>query len=156
MPVAAVAAVVGAAAMTAGTIGSIKQQKKANKLLKQQYKFERQMATNRAAKERRDLIRAGRLTAATMAQTAANSGGAELSSVALGAMGSIRSQINANLSFLDTNQKLADQAGLAASKAASAQRTAAMWGDVTAVGKQVFNLAGGKDAIGTLFQRSGG
>lgn len=147
MPVAAVAAVVAAGAMVVGTVGSMKQQAKANKLLKQQYKFERQMATNRSAKERRDLIRAGRLTSASLAQTAANSGGAELSSVALGAMGSIRSQINSNLSFLDTNQKLADQAGLAASKAASAQRTAAMWGDVTALGKQVFSMAGGVDAL---------
>lgn len=147
MPIAAVAAVVGAAAAVAGTVGTLKNQKKANKMQKQQYQFERQLANNRAGRERRDAVRAGRLATATVRQAAANSGGADMSSVALGAMGSIQSQINSNLSFLDTGQKLADRAGLAGSRANQAINRAQMWQGVTDLGKTIFSAAGGTGAI---------
>lgn len=155
MPIGVVAAVAGAVATTVGTVASIKQQKKANRLLKQQYTFERNLANRRAAKERRDAIRAGRLAQAQITQNAANSGGADISSIALGAVGSIRSQINSNLSFLDTNQKLADRAGLAGSRANAAQRTAQVWEGVSALGQSIFAAGGGFDTLGRVFGGGG-
>lgn len=146
MPVAAVAAVVGAVAVVGGTAMQVAQASKMRKAQKRQYAYERQLQQNRAAKERRDAIRTGRLAAATVAQGAENTGGS-LSSAALGGLGSIQSQINANLSFLDTNQKLSDAAGLQASKANSAASHMQSWGAITALGQQIFSAAGGTGAF---------
>lgn len=142
--IAAVGAVVGAGAAVASAV----QASKARKAQQKQYAFERQLATNRAAKERVNAIRTARLATGALVQTAANSGAAN-SSIALGALGSISSQLNANLSFLDTNQKLADQAGFYASKANIAQSKSATYGNISALGMQVFSSAGGFNAFGS-------
>lgn len=142
MPVVAVAAVVAAGAVVAGTAMSISNANKARKAQKNQYAYERQLSQNRATRERRDAIRAARLSMGQVQQGAANQG-AQDTSAFLGGFGSIQSQLNSNLSFLDTNQKLADQAGAQASKANGYLSAAQNWGAVSDLGKTVFSAAGG-------------
>lgn len=147
MPVAAVAAAVGAAATVVGTVSSIKNAKKARKAQAQQFKFERQLAQNRAVRERRDAIRAARLAAGQVTSSAANQGATD-SSAFIGGLGSIQSQLNSNLSFLDTNQKLADQAGNAASRANAFLSKAQTGAAISELGMTVFSAAGGIGAFG--------
>lgn len=150
MPVVAVAAVVGAAAAVGGTVIAAKQASKARKLQKQQYAFERQLAQNRSMRERRDAIRAARLATGAAVSNAANQGALD-TSASIGGLGSISSQLNSNLSFLDTNQKLSDQAGLAASRANSALSKMQTAQSISQLGMTVFSAAGGFGA----FKKSG-
>lgn len=146
MPAVPIVAAVGATVAAGATVASAIQAGKARKAAEKQYAYERQLATNRAAKERVNAIRTARLASGALAQTAANSG-ASSSSVALGAFGSIQSQLNSNLSFLDTNQKLADQAGYYASKANIHQSKANTYSSIGALGMQIFGAAGGFNAF---------
>lgn len=151
MPALPVIAAVGAVVGTAAAVGSFVEAGKANKAAKQQYRFERQLATNRSAKQRRDMIRQARLANGNLMQGIANSGAdAGGSSIALGALGSIQSQIAGNLSFLDTNQKLADQAGFYANKVTIANSRSQLYSGVSQLGFQVFGQAGGSDAISSI------
>lgn len=139
--------IAGAAlAVTAvGTVATISAQNKAAKAQKKQYAYERQIQTNKSVRERRDAIRAARMTAGSLIQTGENQG-ASGTSAALGGLGSIESQLNSNLSFLDTNTSLANRAGAAAGQARSAQNAASNWGQVTQLGMTVFSAAGGFNA----------
>lgn len=147
MPAVPIIAAVGATVAAGATVASAIQAGKARKDAKKQYQYERQLANNRAAKERSNTIRAARMQAGALAQTAANSGAAE-SSVALGAFGSIQSQLNSSLSFLDTNQKLANLAGYHASAANIHRSKADTWSGVANLGMNIFSAAGGFNAFG--------
>lgn len=147
MPAVPVIAAVGAVATAGATIASARQASKARKAAQEQYRYERQLATNRAAKERTTAIRAARLQAGALAQTAENSGAGD-SSIALGALGSIQSQLNSNLSFLDTNQKLANLAGYQATKANIHSSRAQTWAGIADLGMTVFSMGGGFNAFG--------
>lgn len=142
MPAVAVVAAIGVGVAAAGTALQYSESRKARKAASKQYAFERQLANNRAAKERRDVIRASRLARGSLVQTAANSGEAGTSSIALGALGSIESQLNRNLSFLDTNQKLANLAGYQANRVNKALSKAQEYGAIADFGKQIFSAAG--------------
>lgn len=144
--IAAVGAGIGAATAVVGTVLQLQQAKKARKAAKQQYAFERQLANNRAARQRIQAIREARLTAGAVAQAAENAG-SSTSSAALGALGSIQSQLNSNLSFLDTNQKLADAAGYQASQVAIHTSKANDWAGVSNLGMGIFSAAGGFNAF---------
>lgn len=144
--IAAGAAIIGAGAAVVGTINSARAAGRQYDAQKKESIYNRQIQNNRAAKERRDAIRAGRLASANLAQMAENTGGSS-TSAALGAMGSIQSQINSNISFLDTNQKLSNQAASAAGEAARFGYQAQLWSSVSQVGQTVFNAAGGFGAI---------
>lgn len=115
--IALIAATIGS---TAGSIyssqQSVKQQKRANALQKQQQDLEQ-------ARAKRDAIRSARIAKAQAASGAEVQGVAS-SSAALGGQGSIQSQGNFNLSFLDQSQQLSDQASIALGKAATAQGNA--------------------------------
>lgn len=147
MPAVPVIAAVGAVVAAGATVASAVQAGKARKAAQKQYAYERQLANNRAAKEKTNTIRAARLQQGALMQTAANSG-AENSSVALGALGSIQSQLNSSLSFLDTNQKLSNLAGYQASRANIASSKAQTWAGVSQVGMNIFSAAGGFNAFG--------
>lgn len=115
---------------------------------KQQAKFNKQAAAAqraqdnmKAARERREAIRNARLASGTITQNAANQG-VSGSSAALGGLGSIESQLNQGLSFLDGFNRLSDQAGRAMTKANKAGVTAEGWGAVSGLGMQVFGMAG--------------
>lgn len=147
MPAVPIIAAVGATVAAGATVASAVQAGKARKEAKAQYGFERQLATNRAGRERVSAIRAARLQQGALMQTAVNSG-AETSSIALGALGSIQSQLGSSLSFLDTSQKLATRAGDAASRANIHQSRSQTWGAISSTAFQVFGMAGGFNAFG--------
>ena len=147
MPAVPIIAAVGATVAAGATVVSAVNAGKARKEAKQQYKYERQLADNRAAKRRTEAIRAARLQSGALLQTAANSGAGE-SSIALGALGSIQSQLNSNLSFLDTNQKLENLAGYHASRQNIYQSKSQTWGAISQTGMQIFSAAGGFNAFG--------
>jgi hypothetical protein len=91
-----------------------------------------------AARERRDSIKAARLAYSTSQQTAENQG-ASFTSSSEGGLGSIQSQLGSNLSFLDTDMRLADAASVQigyANKFQSKARTAEAVGSVA---NSVFN-----------------
>ena len=140
MPVAPIIAGVALATAAVGTVATISSQNKMAKAQKKQYAFERQMQQNRSVRERRDAIRAQRIAGGTLVQNSVNSGGSS-TSAALGGMGSIVSQLNGNLSFLDTQSSLADKAGAQSQVAASARANGAKWGAITDLGMSVFNVA---------------
>ena len=143
IPLAVAASVVGAGAAVVGTVKSINAQNKASRAQREQYAYEKQINTNKAIRERRDAIRAARLTGGQISQAAENQGAGGTSS-ALGAQGSIQSQLNNNLSFLDTQKSLADSAGGASLIAANARATASNWGAVSGLGLAIFQTGVGK------------
>ena len=138
MPAAAIIAGVGLAVTAVGTVATISAQNKAAAAQKKQYAYERQIQTNKSVRERRDAIRAARLTQGALVQAGANQGASD-TSAALGGLGSIQSQLDSNLSFLDTNTSLANRAGQQAGIAKTAETAASNWGAITALGMAVFN-----------------
>lgn len=147
MPAVGIIAAVGATIAAGATVVSAVNAGKARAEMREQYKYERQLANNRAARERVNAIRQGRLAQGATLQMAANSG-TQNSSAALGALGSIQSQINRNISFLDTNQRLSNLAGYHASRANIASSRANTWAGISSVGMTVFSQAGGFGAFG--------
>lgn len=143
----AIAAVAGAGAAIVGTVGSISAQNKAAKADAEKVQYQRQSDNYRAARERVQAIRAARLSSGQAAQGAVNQGAYGTTSASLGGLGSITSQLNSNLSFLDTNNKLSDMASEAAGRAAKHGAAAEVWGAVAGAGMQVFNAAGGTGAF---------
>jgi hypothetical protein len=137
------AAIVGAGAAVVGTVKTIEAQNRAARAQKQQFAYERQINQNRTMRERRDAIRAARLAGASLVQNSVNSGAQE-SSAALGGLGSIQSQLNSNLSFLDTQGRLADRASAASQAAANAKQSAQKWGAISDLGMAVFDRASAK------------
>lgn len=144
--IAAVATVAGATAAVVGTVKSVQAQKKQSRANQQQFGYQRAMDNSRAARERVQAIRAARLSAGAAQQGAANQGALN-TSASLGGLGSIVSQLDANLSFLDTNNRLSDQASVAAGKAAKYGAAAQVWGAVAGAGMDLFSAAGGTGAI---------
>lgn len=142
----AVAAVAGAGAAVVGTAKSISAQKKAARAQGEQFKYQRAMDNNRAARERVQAVRAARLSYGQTSQAAVNQG-AENSSASLGGLGSIASQLNSNLSFLDTNNRISDLATAAGARASKAGAAAEVWGSVANLGMKVFDAAGGVGAL---------
>lgn len=140
MPAAPVIAVAALATAAVGTVATIGAQNRMAKAERQRYAYERQINQNRSVRERRDAIRAARMANASLVQNSENTGGSN-TSAALGSLGSIQSQLNSNLSFLDTQQGLAERAGNAASDARAAQANASNWAAVTNLGMTVFNIA---------------
>lgn len=147
MPAIPIIAAVGATVAAGATVASAVEAGKARKQSKKQYAYERQLATNRAARERTQAIREARLTQGAVLQAAENSG-AGGSSAALGALGSIQTQLSSKLSFLDTNQKLADLAGFHASKANIYRSKADTYSSISALGMSIFSASGGFNAFG--------
>jgi hypothetical protein len=146
MPAVPIIAAVGAVVAAGATVASARQAGKARKDAKKQYAYERQLNDNRAARQRVQAIREARLTQGALLQTAANTG-ASGTSAFLGAMGSIQSQLNSNLSFLDTNQKLENLGGFYASRANIHRSKADTFASVGALGMSIFSAAGGFNAF---------
>lgn len=149
-PVAIIAGI-GLAVGAAGTYMSYKAQKKQQKYMKRAAAAQRAQDNMQAARERREAIRNARIAAANVTQGAANDS-VSGSSAALGGLGSIASQLNQNLSFLDGQNRLADQASVALSKANEFQGKAQTWSSVGNLGMQVFSNAQG---INNVFANKG-
>lgn len=111
-------AAAGAALVTAGvaTGYSIYSGQRAAAAQNKALGLQRQQSALQSAMQKRQAIRQARVAAAASQQTA-ESTGASTSSAAEGGQGSIFSQLSGNLSFLDQNQVLADQASVQLGKA---------------------------------------
>lgn len=141
-PVAIIAGV--ALAVAGGTAYmSHKASQKQAKFQKRAASAQRAQDNMKAARERREAIRNARISSANMTQGAVNDG-VSGSSAALGGLGSIASQLNQGLSFLDGQNALADQASVALGKANQAGVTAQGWAKASGLAMQVFSSAAGK------------
>ena len=105
------------------TGASIYQGQQSQKAQTKALNFQRQQSALQSAMQKRQAIRQARIVAGASTQMANNTGAANSSS-AEGAYGSIQSQLSGNLSFLDQNQTLADQASVQLGKAATANTNA--------------------------------
>lgn len=139
-PVAIIAGI-GLAISAGSAVMSYSAQKKQVKMQKRAASAQRAQDNMKAARERREAIRSARIAAGTSAQNAANQGVSN-SSAALGAQGSIQSQLNQGLSFLDGMNTLADQAGRALTKANEYGVQAQTWNTIGKFGQQLFASAG--------------
>jgi hypothetical protein len=136
------AAIVGAGAAVVGTIQSNRNARAANAQQQEALKFQRQQQQLQGTRQRIDSVRSARDAYARVQQAAENQGVAA-SSVAQGGAGSIVSQMNSNLSFLDKYDFLSDQASRALGKAMEYEGRASMWGSIGNFGFQLFGAAGG-------------
>ena len=139
-PVAIIAGI-GLAVAAGGAVMSYKAQQKQVKMQKRAQAAQRAQDNMKAARERREAIRNARIAAGSISQDAANQG-VSGSSAALGGLGSIGSQLNQNLSFLDQYNRLSDQASIALGKANQYGVNAQTWGSVSSIGMRVFGSAG--------------
>lgn len=118
-----------AAASTVGSLytanQSYKEQKKANALQQRQ-------AELNYARQNRDLVRQKRMSLAN-AQLNAAGQGVYNSSGALGGQGSIISQGNENISFLDRTRLISDQTSMHLGKAAGYANTSNMFGGISSL-----------------------
>lgn len=115
----------------AGTASVIQSSKAASSQRKAQ-KIQRDADNLRAMQERRRTIREGRLREAAAQQNAWNQG-VGTSSGASGGQGSIISQMNAGVSFIDDQQIAATQSGAWLDKASKQESLSNMWGSVSSL-----------------------
>lgn len=141
MPMIAVA-VAGLAVAAVGTYASIKNQNKALREQKKANKFERQRGELQSARQKTQAIREARVAQADVQQAAENQGAAN-TSVSQGGVGSIISQMNSNLSFLDQYGFMSDQASKHLGNAQAAQGRGSMWGQVADFGASAYSMSGG-------------
>jgi hypothetical protein len=143
MPAPVIIAGAALAVAAVGTAATISAQNKAAKAEQRKFQYEKALNNNRGVRERRDAIRAARLTTGQLTQAAENQG-ASGTSASLGGLGSIQTQLNGNLSFLDGQTKLAGAAGEAGSQARTAANSANNWAAVSQLGMSVFSIASGR------------
>ena len=128
----AIAAIVSAGAAVTGTVLSTVH---ANKAAAAQRRLQQLQAT----RQKQQQIREARIRRGQVANIAGQTG-TGLSSAALGAEGSIQSQLATNLSFLDQSLGIAQTISKQQSKAQT-------FGAVAGLGGQVFSAVGGTKAI---------
>lgn len=106
--------------------------------------IQREAQNLRAAKERREAIRNARIAYAQSEQAAANQGASE-SSGSKGGLGSIISQMNANVSFLDSQNRASNRSADYMQKAANSQASAGNWAALSKLAFSVgsFQMPGG-------------
>lgn len=132
-------AIIAAVGVGVGAVGAYASYKNQQKMIKEQKKaarYQRQQDRVKAAQERREAIRNARIATGNSAQAAVNQG-VESTSASLGALGSIQSQLNQGLSFLDTQNQLSDLASIALGKANKYEQRAVTWGQVSKLGMTV-------------------
>ena len=154
----AVAAIVAGTAVAAGgTIYSGQQARKSAKANQQAVALQRRQNKIEQDRARRAAIREARLAYGQTANSGAN-GGVSDSSGVQGALGSITSQANTNLSFLDESGRIADQASEKLGLARKYEYRANTGASVAQLGGQVANFAGstsGSSLINKIFNTGG-
>lgn len=114
----------------ASTAGSVYTQTKAASAQRKAGQAQRRQEALAAAVQRRQQIKAGRQAQALALQAGENQGVSGSSGVE-GGVGSLKSQMTANLSFLDKQTGLADYAGRMFDKASRLQQTATTLGGLS-------------------------
>lgn len=142
MPALPIIAAASLAVAAVGTTATIINQKKMVKAQKQAARFERQKQQLSETRTKIDAVRQTR-EALGNAQQAAENQNVAGSSGAQGGQGSIVSQLQGNLSFLDEYGFLSDQAGNALQRAATFQGKASMWSGITEFAGKVYGMTGG-------------
>lgn len=127
----------GLAVAGAGTLASAKYTKKQVQAQNEALSYQRQQNDLAAARQKRDAIRSARMARAAAENAAATQGVAD-SSGAAGGVGSIVSQLNSNLSFLDTWNKYSDMASEALGRANVYGQRAQLAQTVTRFGVSAF------------------
>jgi hypothetical protein len=107
--------------------------------------LQRRQADLQAARQRRDTIRQTRASYAQAAQAAANQG-ASLTSASEGGLGSIASQGNENLSFLDQYKGISNNINARLGKATKLNGQAEMFGQIAALAGKGANFAASTQA----------
>lgn len=123
-----------------GTGASIYEGQKAQQYQKNATRDARIQNDLQAARQRRDAIRQARLAQGALATKGASQG-VQNSSGVLGGQGSIQSQLNNNLSFLDQYNALSTDASINLDKAATATGWSSDFGKISDLGMTVFGNA---------------
>ena len=118
------------AVSAASTVASAYEGQQSSKSNKRAQESQRAQQNYRAAQERRQAIRQQRIAYASAQQNAENQG-VGTSSGAFGGQGSIQTQGNVNLSFLDNNMAFANQTGGFLDSAASHSANSNLWGSLS-------------------------
>lgn len=140
-PVAIIAGI-GLAVGAVGTYESVKAQQKQAKYAKQAVQAQRSQDNLKAARERREAIRNARIASGSVLQSSVTQG-VDTGSAALGGLGSIDQQLNQGLSFLDSYNRLSDQASHDLDKANEYGVKSGTWGAAANLGMTVFKNASG-------------
>lgn len=146
MPPAIAIAGASLAVAAVGTVAQISSASKARKASNKAARYERQRSDLQSALQKRDAVRSARSSYAEAQQNAQNQG-VQDSSSAEGGQGSIVSQVNSNLSFLDQYGFYSDQASKAMGQARDAQYEGQIWGQVTGLAEKVYEANGGSKAF---------
>lgn len=143
--------IIFAAAAIAGIGASVASVSAGNKAAKNQrraQKIQRDADNLRAVQERRRTIREGRLREAAAQQNAWNQG-VGTSSGAYGGQGSITTQMNSGISFIDDQQQAATISGSFMDKASKQESLSNMWGSVANLAFTGAQMSGG--SVDSLF-----
>jgi Ni/Co efflux regulator RcnB len=150
-----VVAAVAIATSVGGTIASVQQSKKAAKAQRQANRLTRQRNQLERSRARREAIRNSRQSFARAQNSAANQGVLDTSG-SKGGLGSIQSQTNANLSFLDQSGRLADQASVKLGIANLYQQKSQTSGAVAGLAGQFLGTAKGQAGLDSLEEKLSG
>lgn len=138
---------VGAVAVAGGSaIAANKMAKKQVKAQNEALQYQRQQNDLQAARQRRDAVRAARMARANAQNSAATQGVME-SSGNLGGLGSIQSQLNDNISFLDQYNQYSDMASQALGRANEFGRRGQL---AQTIGGFAMSVFGSADYIGGM------
>lgn len=134
--------IIAIAATVAGTIGSVLSASAAAKQQQKAIQAQSSMAANQTTREKLQQVRQARIAAGAV-QQAAETQGVGTSSAAQGGQGSIFSQANSNISFLDQQQYTANIASKALGRANALESQAAIFSGAASVGESIFSASGG-------------
>lgn len=137
-----------AAVAIAGVAYSAAQQRKAAKAQARAYRAQQRQADIANARERRMAVRNARVMRASIESQSAVSG-LTGSSAASASMSNVQSRLGENLSFLDQNQALSQQASTANIQAAGYMTKAAYGQAVTSIASMGMSTYGGPKPQGT-------
>ena len=140
-----------AAVAVGSTVASISSTQHAAKQSNKAAEAQRKQQELAGARERSNAIRQARMAYASNAQ-GAEAAGVSTSSASLGGLGSVQSQLNSNISFLDKNQELADQGSIALGKMRSAEANASSFGAVAGLALQGIHAA---PSVSKIFKPKG-
>ena len=132
----------------ASTVLSIKQQRKATKASKRSLAAQQRIADIKAARARTKAVREARIRRAEVL-TGAQATGAGDTSAATGAVGSVQSQLGANLSFLDRVGAASKESSIFQQQAVTARGRAET---ASAIGDVGFTVAG-SERLQSIFKQ---
>lgn len=154
---AALSTIIAAGGLAVAGVGAYNANKNQKKSIEEQNKaleFEKKQADLASARQRRDAIRQARIARAQAENAGANQGVLDSSAVA-GGVGSIKSQLSSELSFLDTWNAYSDQASQALGRANTFMQRAQSAAEISKLGMGAYNNAPQLDSLAKRIFKSG-